>query len=122
MLADRVQLQQVVLNLIANACEAMTDGESARRELTITTALGDDRTLQICVADNGSGIAQDMQERLFEPFVTTKKQGLGLGLPICQSIITAHGGNMRAVNNHEAGASLVVTLPLHPKEQLQRQE
>jgi PAS domain S-box-containing protein len=122
MRGDRVQLQQVVLNLIANACEAMTDGESDRRELRITTALGDDRTLQICVADNGSGIAQDMQERLFEPFVTTKKEGLGLGLPICQSIITAHGGNMRAVNNLEAGASLVVTLPRHPEGQLQRQE
>ena len=120
---DRVQLQQVLLNLIANACEAMTDSESGRRELTITTGLGDDLTLQICVADNGSGIVQDMQERLFEAFVTTKSQGLGLGLPICHSIIRAHGGNMRAVNNPEAGASLIVTLPLHPKEQqLQRQE
>jgi PAS domain S-box-containing protein len=122
MRGDRVQLQQVVLNLIANACEAMSDGESDRRELTITTALGDDRTLQICVTDNGSGIGQDMLEHMFKPFVTTKKQGLGLGLPICHSIITAHGGNVRAVNNREAGASLVVTLPLHPKEQLQRPE
>jgi PAS domain S-box-containing protein len=112
---DRVQLQQVLLNLIANACEAMTGSESDRRELTVTTALSDDRTLQICVADNGSGIAQDVQEHIFEAFVTTKTQGLGLGLPICHSIISAHGGNMRAISNPEAGASLVVTLPLHPE-------
>jgi C4-dicarboxylate-specific signal transduction histidine kinase len=108
---DRVQLQQVVLNLIANAYEAMTGSESDRGELTITTALGDDQTLQIRVTDNGSGIAQDVQEHLFKSFVTTKSQGLGLGLSICHSIITAHGGTMRAVNNLEVGASLVVTLP-----------
>ena len=89
-------------------------------ELTITTALGDDRTLQICLADNGSGIAQDVLEHLFEPFVTTKSQGLGLGLPICQSIITAHGGSIQAVNNIGAGASLVVTLPLYLEGQQQR--
>jgi C4-dicarboxylate-specific signal transduction histidine kinase len=63
-----------------------------------------------------------MQEHLFEPFVTMKSQGLGLGLPICHSIITTHGGKMRAFNNLDAGASLVVTLPLHPEGQLQRQE
>jgi C4-dicarboxylate-specific signal transduction histidine kinase len=120
--ADRVQLQQVVLNLIANACEAMNGSESGRRELTITTALADDRTLKICVADIGSGIAQEMQEHLFEPFVTTKSQGLGLGLTISHSIIAAHGGNIRAFNNLDAGASLVVTLPLHPEGQLQRQD
>ena len=121
MRGDRVQLQQVVLNLIANACEAMTGSESDRRELTITTALGDDRTLQICLADNGSGISQDVLEHLFEPFVTTKSQGLGLGLPICHSIITAHGGSIQAVNNLGTGASLVVTLPLYLEGQQQRQ-
>ena len=113
MRGDRVQLQQVVLNLIANACEAMTGRESDRRELTITTALRDNRTLQICVADSGSGMSQDMQEHMFEPFVTTKSEGFGLGLSICHSIITAHGGNIRAVNNLEVGASLIVILPLH---------
>jgi PAS domain S-box-containing protein len=112
---DRVQLQQVVLNLITNACEAMADNEPHRRELTITTALSDDRTVQIGVADSGSGIVPGMQERLFEPFVTTKTQGLGLGLPICHSIIAAHGGSVRAVNNTGGGASFFVTLPLQAK-------
>jgi PAS domain S-box-containing protein len=110
---DRVQLQQVLLNLIANACEAMMDGEPNDRALTITTALGDNQAVQIVVADSGSGIAADMQARLFEPFVTTKMQGLGLGLPICSSIVTAHGGYMKAVNNLHGGATFSVTLPIH---------
>jgi len=119
---DRVQLQQVVLNLIVNACEAMNDSEIDRRQLTITTAIGDGRTVQICVADTGSGIAQDMQERLFEPFVTTKKRGLGLGLPLCHSIVSAHGGTMRVVNNPGAGVSIFVNLPPRVERQLRRQD
>ena len=110
---DRVQLQQVLLNLIANACEAMMDAEPRNRALTITTAVGDNRTVQINVTDSGSGIDANMQARLFEPFVTTKTQGLGLGLPICNSIVAAHGGYMKAINNPDGGATFLVTLPLH---------
>jgi len=110
---DRVQLQQVLLNLIANACEAMMDTEPGARALTIATTLEGDQAVQISVADSGSGIDADVQARLFEPFVTTKMQGLGLGLPICSSIVTAHGGYMKAVNNSSGGATLFVTLPVH---------
>jgi len=109
---DRIQLQQVLLNLIANACEAMTDTEPAGRALMITTTRERDQTVQISVADSGSGIDADMQARLFEPFVTTKMQGLGLGLPICSSIVTAHGGYMKAVNGPSGGAIFFVTLPV----------
>jgi C4-dicarboxylate-specific signal transduction histidine kinase len=108
---DRVQLQQVLLNLIANACEAMMDTEPAGRTLVIAITCERDQTVQISVADSGSGIGADMQARLFEPFVTTKMQGLGLGLPICSSIITAHGGYMKAANNPSGGAIFLVTLP-----------
>jgi C4-dicarboxylate-specific signal transduction histidine kinase len=109
---DRIQLQQVLLNLIANACEAMTENEPYVRELTITTGLNDDWSVRIGVTDNGSGIVPDMQQRLFEPFVTTKMQGLGLGLAISHSIITAHGGGVRAVNNAGGGATFFIVLPL----------
>jgi PAS domain S-box-containing protein len=109
---DRVQLQQVLLNLIANACEAMTETEPSERALSITVALGDNQTIQISVADSGSGIESGVQPRLFEPFVTTKMQGLGLGLPICHSIVAAHGGGMEAVNSPHGGAMFIVTLPV----------
>ena len=109
---DRVQLQQVLLNLIANACEAMVDTEPGARELTIAATLEGGSVIQISVADSGSGIAADVHARLFEPFVTTKLQGLGLGLPICSSIVTAHGGYMKAVDNPRGGATFLVTLPI----------
>lgn len=109
---DRVQLQQVLLNRIANACEAMVDTEPGARELTIATTLEGESAIQISVADSGSGIAADVHARLFEPFVTTKLQGLGLGLPICSSIVTAHGGYMRALDNPRGGATFLVTLPI----------
>jgi PAS domain S-box-containing protein len=109
---DRVQLQQIVLNLIANACEAMSETEPGRRVLTVATARGDDETVQIIVSDSGAGIDSDMQARLFEPFFTTKTQGLGLGLPICNSIATVHGGYMHASNSSAGGAEFIVTLPV----------
>jgi len=109
---DRIQLQQIVLNLIANACEAMMGTEPGRRALTVATARGDNQTVQIIVSDSGAGIDPDMQARLFEPFFTTKKQGLGLGLPICNSIATVHGGYMKAGNGPGGGAEFIVTLPI----------
>jgi signal transduction histidine kinase len=107
---DRVQLQQVVLNLVMNACDAMIDTPPGERLLVVsTTRLGDAR---IEVRDGGSGIAPDALERVFEPFVTTKPEGLGLGLAICRSILTAHGGHISAANNRDRGATFVVALPL----------
>jgi PAS domain S-box-containing protein len=98
-LADPVQLQQVLLNLIVNACEAMSASPPSERRLTITTRPADEGSAIECtVADHGCGIRASDLERIFEPFVTTKKQGLGLGLAICRSIIEAHGGRLWADN------------------------
>ena len=88
-LADRVQIQQVLVNLMRNALEAMAN--SRGRELTVTTARLDEETIEIAVADTGPGIAKDMANRLFEPFVSTKRHGMGLGLSICRSIVESHG-------------------------------
>ena len=107
---DRVQLQQVLLNLVLNACEAMTATPVPDRELTIRTgAEGDD--VWISVSDSGSGIPEGQLERIFEPFVTFRPQGLGLGLAISRSIVTAHGGSILA-ENHAGGATFHCVLPI----------
>ena len=109
--ADRVQLQQILLNLIVNACDAMSDTPPGERVLVISTA-ATDGVARIEVGDRGSGIAPDALHTVFEPFVTTKASGLGLGLAICRSIVTAHGGELWARNNPDGGATFVVSLPL----------
>jgi PAS domain S-box-containing protein len=98
-LADPVQLQQVLLNLIINACEAMSGSPPSQRRLTIATRPVDEgRAIECSVADCGCGIPCGDTERIFQPFVTTKNQGLGLGLAICRSIVEAHGGRLWAEN------------------------
>ena len=91
-LADKVQIQQVLLNLIRNAIEAMET--SPRRELIISTQAADDEMVAIGVADTGSGIAPDMTSQLFQPFVTNKRHGMGVGLSISRTIVEAHGGQI----------------------------
>jgi PAS domain S-box-containing protein len=108
---DRVQLQQVMLNLLLNACEAMGTRPSAERRLTMSTALDGDGLLLASIADRGGGIPPDAADRLFEPFFTTKPHGLGLGLSICRSIIAAHGGRLWADNNADGGATFTLALP-----------
>ncbi len=108
---DRVQLQQVLLNLIMNACEAMDGGTGS--DLEVSTAVDGDDWLRLTVADHGPGVPPDLIDRIFEPFMTTKTQGLGLGLSICHSIVAAHEGRLWAVNNPDRGASFVVALPIH---------
>jgi C4-dicarboxylate-specific signal transduction histidine kinase len=105
--ADRIQIQQVLVNLIRNALEAMTD--SRRRELTVTTALVDREAIEIAVADTGRGLAREMMDRLFEPFASTKRHGMGLGLSICRSIVEAHDGKIWAEENPGGRPDL----PLH---------
>ncbi|MCF4124570.1 PAS domain S-box protein [Methylobacterium sp. SyP6R] len=101
-LADRIQVQQVLLNLIRNAIEAMQD--SPRRELRVSTrALPGDGLVEIGVADTGPGLAPEVASRLFQPFVTTKPQGMGVGLSICRTIVEAHGGKIRAESRHGQG-------------------
>jgi two-component system sensor kinase FixL len=114
-MGDRVQLQQVLLNLIVNAADAMSETPSGDRQLVVATAMHDGAA-RIEVRDRGGGIAQDALANVFEPFVTTKHDGLGLGLAICRSIVTAHGGRMWAQNNTEGGATLAVSLPLVAEE------
>lgn len=108
---DRIQLQQVLLNLVVNASEAMADVSANQRKLTISTEAIAPQTLRISVADRGPGIPADRTERLFEAFFTTKKQGLGLGLSICRSIVLSHGGRLWATNGGNGGAVFHVELP-----------
>jgi PAS domain S-box-containing protein len=108
---DRVQLQQVMLNLLLNACEAMSANEPAKRILTASTIRDGEGLLLVAIADRGSGIPPDAADRLFEPFFTTKPHGLGLGLSICRSIIAAHGGRLWADNNPDGGATFTFALP-----------
>ena len=106
--ADRVQVQQVLLNLIRNAVEAMDDGE--RRELTLGAALWD-CMVAVSVADTGSGISPVIEAQLFQPFVTTKSDGMGIGLSVCRAIVEAHGGRLWAEANPGGGSVFRFTLP-----------
>jgi PAS domain S-box-containing protein len=108
---DPVALQQVLLNLIVNACDAMRLDEPPERRIAITTSLDGDGAVRVAIADRGVGLPREGVERVFEPFFTTKVQGLGLGLVICQSIVAAHGGHLSAMNNADRGATFWFTLP-----------
>jgi C4-dicarboxylate-specific signal transduction histidine kinase len=110
---DRVQLQQVILNLIINAIEAMGVSEGTR-ELLIGTGKDGSRSVLVRIADSGPGLAAATLERLFQPFYTTKPNGLGLGLSICRSIVEAHGGRLWVTTNVPRGAIFQLTLPAHP--------
>jgi signal transduction histidine kinase len=107
---DRVQLQQVVLNLILNAVEAMGSAEAGPRELLISTEQ-DYVGVLVAVRDSGPGIAPTHIERVFEAFYTTKSGGTGMGLSICRSIIDAHGGRLWVETNEPRGAVFQFTLP-----------
>jgi PAS domain S-box-containing protein len=109
-LGDRVQLQQVIMNLVANACEAMSAGDAGNRKLTVSTRFDSSSCDITCsVRDNGSGIAAEDLEHIFQPFVTTKSAGMGMGLAICRSIVEAHGGRLRAENAIDGGALFTFT-------------
>ena len=108
---DPVALQQVLLNLIVNACDAMRLEEPQERRIAIVTSRDGDGAVRVAIADRGVGLPREGLERVFEPFFTTKPQGLGLGLVICQSIVAAHGGHLSAENNTDGGATFWFTLP-----------
>ena len=99
------RLQQVILNLVMNAGEAMAGVAATERRLIVRTALVEGEGIRVSIADQGLGIAPEHLERVFEPFFTTKAQGLGLGLAFCRSIIIAHGGRLWATRNAGRGAS-----------------
>jgi C4-dicarboxylate-specific signal transduction histidine kinase len=110
---DRVQLQQVLLNLVINASDAMAALEPADRRLLVRAERDGDGGARIAVSDRGCGIPADRLEAVFEPFVTTKDAGLGLGLAVCRTIVRAHGGEIRAENNGEGtpGSTFHFVLP-----------
>jgi len=107
---DPIQLQQVLLNLVVNGCDAM-DGQSGDRRLTLRTAAAAGGEIEMSVADRGRGIPPGDLERIFEPFVSTKAEGMGLGLAVCRTIVAAHHGRLWAANNADRGASFHFTLP-----------
>ena len=108
--ADRIQLQQVLLNLVLNACEAMDANGPGQKSLFVSTS-SDGKTVGIQVTDTGHGLPDDIEE-IFQPFHTTKEQGLGMGLANCRSIITAHHGQLWAEKNDTGGATFHVVLPI----------
>jgi two-component system, LuxR family, sensor kinase FixL len=108
---DKVQIQQVVLNLLRNGIEAMSEASTAN-EIAIATALADDGMLEISVSDSGPGVSEAAASRLFEAFFTTKPQGLGMGLAICRSIAQSHGGDLVFSNNRYGGATFTLRLPV----------
>ncbi|MFL5443150.1 MAG: sensor histidine kinase, partial [Myxococcales bacterium] len=110
-LGDVVQLQQVLLNVVVNACDAMNGNDGAPRELQIETAQGRPGRIIIAFRDSGTGVAQADLHRIFDRFVTTKPEGLGMGLSICRSIIEAHGGRIWATRNDDRGLTIHSDLP-----------
>jgi two-component system sensor kinase FixL len=115
-LADKVQIQQVLLNLIRNAIEAMDGCE--RRDLVVATASRPGNMIEISVADTGSGIAPEIAAQLFQPFVTSKPQGMGVGLSISRTIVEAHGGTIAPRPNPAGGTVFSFTLPAVAKEEV----
>jgi C4-dicarboxylate-specific signal transduction histidine kinase len=110
---DSVQLQQVILNLMLNAFSAMTGtGADEARRLVVRTKSIDKLNVLVEVLDSGTGIAAEKLESIFDPFITSKPEGLGLGLSICRSIIERHGGKISAANNPDRGAKFSITLPV----------
>jgi two-component system sensor kinase FixL len=108
---DRVQLQQVVLNLLLNAFDALKRCPASDRQVVVRAERADSRMLKVTVRDCGMGISGDALDKIFRPFYTTRREGLGMGLSICCSIIQAHGGRLWAENNPDRGASFCFTVP-----------
>ena len=112
---DPVQIQQVLVNLVSNALDAMRQTPPDRRKVEISTAGNGDNEVRLSVRDHGTGIRTEVHERLFDRFFTTKEQGLGMGLAIVRSIVESHGGDIQAENVADGGARFYFTLPVKKK-------
>jgi len=110
-LGDRIQLQQVILNLVVNGIDAMKDTPDENRIITIRTSRVENFA-QLTVSDHGSGIPEDKLKEVFEPFFTSKPEGMGMGLSIARTIIEAHNGQISARNRDHSGATFRIRLPL----------
>jgi signal transduction histidine kinase len=110
---DRVQLQQVIINLVMNGSEAMQSIADRPRELTIQSRQDETQQVLVSVIDCGVGISAGDADRLFDPFFTTKSSGMGMGLSICRSIVEAHEGRLWATTNAPNGATFQLTLPVN---------
>jgi signal transduction histidine kinase len=108
---DAIQLQQILLNLFMNAMDAMDGVAPARRTISISTAVTDEGGVEVRISDCGTGLPPSQEQSVFQPFFTTKKRGLGLGLPICASIMKLHGGTLSLQNNVSEGATAIFRLP-----------
>ena len=108
---DRVQLQQVVLNLLVNAFDAMKDAPASERKVVMRAKTNGADTVEVSVRDRGIGLTSDELVRIFQPFYTTKRDGLGMGLPISRSIIEAHGGRLWAESSVDLGSTFYFTIP-----------
>jgi signal transduction histidine kinase len=114
---DQVHVQQVMMNLILNALEVMTDVVASKRRIEIVTGRADDGQVEVTVADTGPGIRPEHLPQLFESFFTTKQNGMGLGLSIARSIVQAHGGRIWAGNGADGGASFHFSIPVRTGDQ-----
>jgi len=110
-LADRIEIENVILNLTRNAIDAMPDTIGGERKLVVRTSVAEDGGVEVNVRDTGSGLAPEIRDRLFEPFFTTKPEGMGMGLAICRSTVEAHGGYMRIASHSEKGTIARFVLP-----------
>ncbi|HJU62701.1 MAG TPA: PAS domain S-box protein [Candidatus Binatia bacterium] len=119
---DKIQLQQVVLNLLLNAFDAMKDCPANEREVKVRAVLDGGRMVKVAVRDRGIGLSDDKLDKIFQPFYTTKRDGLGMGLSISRSIIDAHGGRLWAGNNPDRGATFYCTLPASDEGRMLRVE
>jgi signal transduction histidine kinase len=113
---DRVQLQQVMINLVMNGIEAMEPVTDRPRELVVRSRSDDAQRMHVSVADCGVGIPSDDTDQLFRAFFTTKSGGMGMGLSICRAIVEAHGGRLSASRNEGPGATFQFGLPLHQED------
>jgi len=112
---DPIQIQQVLVNLVSNAFDAMRETPLDRRKVEVSTAANGDNEVHVSVRDHGTGIRTEVHERLFDRFFTTKEQGLGMGLAIVRSIVESHGGDIQAENVPGGGARFSFTLPVKQK-------
>ncbi|MBN2474054.1 MAG: response regulator [Pirellulales bacterium] len=111
-MADRIQIEQVLINLIRNGLEAMRESQGGRRILTIETRVADGQHLEVAVHDQGVGIPPDMMKRVFERYFTTKPHGIGMGLPISRSIVESHGGRLGVTSDPQSGTTFRFHLPI----------